>query len=102
MTRTHNHSPQGTTKDKHLQRSGLRDPRGLPKKHGAGQHNWGHDGSELADFAEENEAGSLRQPFYEDEKLPDKQHPMNTKMTGPKVQVVDSDIVEKLKEQTQS
>ncbi|CAG8736804.1 6397_t:CDS:2, partial [Acaulospora morrowiae] len=42
MTRTKQTPPQGASKnDRHLQRNGLTDPRGMPKKEGAGQHNWG-------------------------------------------------------------
>ncbi|CAG8595280.1 3732_t:CDS:2 [Ambispora leptoticha] len=34
-------SPAVFNRDRHLQRSGLTDPRGNPKKGGAGGHNWG-------------------------------------------------------------
>ncbi|CAG8514278.1 12905_t:CDS:2 [Ambispora gerdemannii] len=34
-------SPGVINRDRHFQRSGLNDPRGNPKKGGAGGHNWG-------------------------------------------------------------
>ncbi|CAG8526275.1 9858_t:CDS:2 [Dentiscutata heterogama] len=42
MTRTkHSETPGALKQDRHLQRNGYTDPRGMPKKEGAGQHNWG-------------------------------------------------------------
>jgi hypothetical protein len=43
MTNSHTHAPTAKTeaKEKHVPRNGYSDARGLPKKAGAGNHNWG-------------------------------------------------------------
>ncbi|CAH1760455.1 12228_t:CDS:2 [Entrophospora sp. SA101] len=41
MTRTKQSTPSVVKHDRHPQRNGFTDPRGMVKKDGAGQHNWG-------------------------------------------------------------
>nr|CAG8548690.1 10317_t:CDS:2 [Entrophospora candida] len=41
MTRTKQTTPSVVKHDRHPQRNGFTDPRGMVKKDGAGQHNWG-------------------------------------------------------------
>ncbi|KAJ1966425.1 hypothetical protein GGI12_000069 [Dipsacomyces acuminosporus] len=42
-------SPGAVTKEHHIPRNGG-DARGLPKKEGAGKHNWGKEGKDEADI----------------------------------------------------
>ncbi|KAJ1560533.1 hypothetical protein HK096_008278 [Nowakowskiella sp. JEL0078] len=58
MPRIHDGAKKDSEKDRHLQKSGSKDVRGLPKKSGAGKGNWGSVEDER-DFEEED--------YFEDE-----------------------------------
>ncbi|RHZ71239.1 hypothetical protein Glove_261g86 [Diversispora epigaea] len=51
MTRTKH--PGSIRQDRHFQRSGILDLRGLPKKKGEGQHNWGKPTDEVLELPED-------------------------------------------------
>jgi hypothetical protein len=61
-------NPRYFTRDRHLQRNGITDLRGIPKKEGAGQHNWGKPTDALSDQHYEYHE---EMPKYNKEKVQD-------------------------------
>ncbi|CAI2170498.1 6807_t:CDS:2 [Funneliformis geosporum] len=60
--------PAVQNKDRHLQRNGLLDPRGMLKKEGGGSHNWGKPTDELAELDEHYKYFD-EMPQYDKEKV---------------------------------
>ncbi|KAJ1910284.1 hypothetical protein IWQ60_010733 [Tieghemiomyces parasiticus] len=113
MTRTHekytNPSPRVPYHDRHLPRQGPPDVRALPRKHGAGAHNWGRPLEDDVEALREevyndnpavsggqSTEGDMTMPVQEtqrtDRRLAKEDHPTSQN----KVQVVDEDAFKTL------
>ncbi|CAG8622617.1 1226_t:CDS:2 [Funneliformis mosseae] len=95
--------PAVQNKDRHLQRSGLLDARGMPKKEGGGQHNWGRPTDELAELDEHYEYFD-NMPKYDKEKVQNAKAAETNRDIGKlgKLQVVDPEEFETLNRETNS
>ncbi|CAG8512205.1 8277_t:CDS:2 [Paraglomus brasilianum] len=95
MTRS-KQSPAAMRHDRHYQRSPLGDLRGIPKKEGAGQYNWGNVTVEAATELDEHYELMDNFPKYDLEKDAETE----TDRRSSKVEVVDSNRFEELRAAT--
>ncbi|RIA90239.1 hypothetical protein C1645_823647 [Glomus cerebriforme] len=104
MTRSRQSTtPHAINKDRHLQRSGIMDPRGMPKKEGGGPHNWGKPTDVLAELDEHYEYNE-EMPKYNKEKVQNTKAAETNRDTGRlgKIQVMKPEEFEALHRATNS
>ncbi|ORY03199.1 hypothetical protein K493DRAFT_311824 [Basidiobolus meristosporus CBS 931.73] len=91
MTRTKSSTSfAALTGERHFNRSGYQDPRGLPKKEGAGGYNWGRPTDEIAAIGD-LDAFANSYPWEEYD-----EQPTRRRSSEAKINTMDSKVFESL------